>query len=145
MLIDREEVVSIEEFARAVSLLVRRVRADAPPELRDFTWTQKSVIVLLENGPATSAELARREGVSPQSMGVAIAQLEDMGLVERKPHPTDGRQMMIKLTAKSVALRKRVNEAKQTWLSRIFEGLEKKERETLFKAAKVMKRMVEMP
>ena len=58
------------------------------------------------DGPATTADLARAEGVKPQSMGATIAALEEKGIVERKPHPTDGRQMNIALTAKGATVRK---------------------------------------
>ena len=78
----------------ALGLLVRRIRADAPPELQEFSWTQKAVLSRLEkHGPATAADLARAEGVKPQSMGTALGLLEKKGLVERKAHPTDGRQI----------------------------------------------------
>jgi DNA-binding MarR family transcriptional regulator len=132
-----------EDFMMAIGTVVRRIRADAPPELRDFSWTQKAVLSRLEKGPATSAELARAEGVKPQSMGVAIALLEERGLIERKPHATDGRQMNIKLTAKGIALRKRVKEAKETWLAQAFARLDKKELAILFKATELMKRVME--
>ena len=136
--------LTAEGFVAAISLIVKRVRADAPREMRELTWTQKSVLKHLEKAAATSAELARLEGVKPQSMGVAIAALEEMELIERKPHPTDGRQMNIKLTSKAVALRKRVNEAKETWIARTLESLDREERETLLKATELMKRMAEV-
>jgi len=136
--------LTAEDFVGAISLIVKRVRADAPHEMRELTWTQKSVLKHLEEGPVTSAELARREGVKPQSMGVAIAVLEEMEMIERKAHPTDGRQMNIKLTSKGVALRKRVKEAKETWIARTLESLDRGERETLLKATELMKRMVEV-
>lgn len=136
--------LTAEDFAKAIKLIFNRLRTDAPPELRDFTWTQRSVLLHLEKGPATSAELARKEEVTPQSMGIAIALLEENGFVERKPHPTDGRQMIVKLTAKSITLRKRIKEAKETWLSRTFEKFDKKEKETLLKATELMRRMAEM-
>jgi DNA-binding MarR family transcriptional regulator len=132
-----------EDFMMAISMVVRRIRTDAPPELRDFTWTQKAVLSRLEKGPATSAELARAEGIKPQSMGVAIALLEEMQLVERKPHPTDGRQMNVKLTAKGVALRKRTKEAKETWVAQAFARLDKQELSVLSRATELMKRMLE--
>src|SRR5580693_2551779 len=101
MAVPKDNKAAVEDLALAIGLLVRRVRADAPPELREFSWTQKAVLSRLEkDGPATAADLARAEGVKPQSMGTAIALLEEMGLVERKAHPTDGRQINIKLTAR---------------------------------------------
>lgn len=136
---------SIEELALALSLLVRRIRSDAPPELRGFSWTEKSVLSRLEKeGPATSADLARAEGVKPQSMGAIITSLEEKGLVERKAHPTDGRQLNIKLTAKAKALRKTTDEAKSNWLSNALDKLDKQDQATLFKAGEVIKRMVEL-
>src|SRR5580658_2604516 len=118
--------VAVEDFAMAVRLLLRRIRADAPPELREFSWTQKSVLSRLEkDGPATTADLARAEGVKPQSMGTALALLEKMGLVERKAHPTDGRQINIKLTARGIALRKNTKEATHAWLAQAIAKLDK--------------------
>jgi DNA-binding MarR family transcriptional regulator len=76
-------------------------------------------------------------------MGVTIAALEEMGLVERKPHPTDGRQMNIALTAKGAAACKSSKDAKITWLSQAIAGLDDKDQETLFAAGKIIKRLVE--
>jgi DNA-binding MarR family transcriptional regulator len=134
----------IEDLAMAIGLLVRRIRADAPDELKDFSWTQKAVLSrLAKDGPATSAELARAEGVKPQSMGTAIAALEELGLVERKAHPTDGRQMNIKLTAKGIALRKNTHAAKHTWLANAIAKLDKKDQAVIFKAGEIIKHMAE--
>ena len=74
MIAQNSSKVAVEDFALALRLLVRRIRADAPPELREFSWTQKAVLSHLEkDGPATSADLARAEGVNPQSMSTALA------------------------------------------------------------------------
>ena len=72
--------------------------------------------------------------MKPQSMGATIAALEEMGLVERKPHPTDGRQVNIELTAKGAAVRKSVKDAKHTWLAQAVAQLDEQEQETLFAA-----------
>lgn len=133
-----------EELAIAIGLLVRRIRANAPPELREFSWTQKGVLSRLEReGAATAADLARAEAVKPQSMAVAIASLAELGLVERTPHPTDGRQMNIRLTSKGVMLRKRVKEAKETWLAQALSKLNKQEQATMLKAAELMKDIIQ--
>lgn len=135
---------AIEELALAVSLLLRRIRANAPDEVREFSWTQKAVLARLErNGPATAAELARAEGVKPQSMGTAVATLEEMGLIERKAHPTDGRQMLVKLSSKGNQLRKNIHEAKRAWLNNAIARLSAPEQAILFKAGELIARMVE--
>ena len=145
MVAQKNREVAVEDFAMALGLLVRRIRADAPPELQEFSWTQNAVLVRLEkNGPATSADLARAEGVRPQSMGTALGLLEKMGLVERKPHPTDGRQINMKLTARGITLRRNTKEATYAWLSRAIAKLDRQEQITLFKAGELFKRMAEM-
>jgi len=98
---------------------------------------------LEKNGPATTADLARAEGVKPQSMGATIAALEELGMVERKPHPTDGRQVNIELTAKGAAVRKRAGDAKRTWLAQAVAQLDERERETLFAAGEIIRRLAQ--
>jgi len=93
------------------------------------------------DGPATTAELARAEGMKPQSMGATVATLEELGMVERKPHPTDGRQLNIVLTAKGLAVRNTARDAKRTWLAQAVAQLSEADRETLFKAGPVLKRL----
>jgi DNA-binding MarR family transcriptional regulator len=136
--------VAVEDFAMALGLLVRRIRAGTPLEFQEFSWTQQAVLRRLEkHGPATSADLARAEGVRPQSMGTALGLLEKMGLVERKPHPTDGRQINIKLTARGITLRRNSKEATYAWLSQAIAELDRQEQMTLFKAGELFKRMAE--
>src|SRR5262249_29163842 len=98
---------------------------------------------LARDGPATSADLARAEGMKPQSMGTTIAALEERGLVERKPHPTDGRQMNIGVTAEGAAVRDSMKQAKHTWLAQAIAQLDRKEQETLFAASEIIQRLAE--
>jgi DNA-binding MarR family transcriptional regulator len=97
----------------------------------------------LAKSTARLADLARADAVRPQSMGATIAALEERGLVERKPDPTDGRQANIVLTAKGAALRKSSKDAKLTWLAQAIAGLDDKDRKTLFAAGEIIKRLVE--
>ncbi len=132
--------VDVTEFAQAIGLLVRRVRAAAASH--ELSLAESAVIARLDNeGPATTADLARAESVKPQSMGTTVAALEKMGLIERKPHPTDGRQKNIELTPKGIAVRKSIKETKRTWLAQAISHLDKQDQETLFEAAGIIKRM----
>jgi DNA-binding MarR family transcriptional regulator len=76
-------------------------------------------------------------------MGTTIAALEEIGIVERKPHPTDGRQVNIDLTAKGAAVRKSAADAKLTWLAHAVEQLDEQEQRTLLKAGEIIKRVVQ--
>jgi len=52
--------------------------------------------------------------------------------------------MYIQLTARGVALRRSIKEAKHAWLSQALAKLNKEEQTTLFKAGELIKRMAEM-
>jgi DNA-binding MarR family transcriptional regulator len=59
----------------------------------DVTASQTAALGrLLRYGPATIADLARAEGVRPQSMGATVQ-------AERQPDPTDGRRSIVSATA----------------------------------------------
>lgn len=134
--------LSVIDLTQSIGLLLRRLRAAAASH--ELSLTESAVLARLEReGPATTADLARAEGIKPQSMGASIAALEEMGLVERKPHPTDGRQLNIELTAKGLALRKSTKDAKRTWLAQAIAQLDETERETLFRAGEIIKQLAE--
>src|SRR6202161_373345 len=134
--------ISAIDLIQAVGLLMRRVRAAAASH--ELSLTEAAVMArLAKEGPATTADLARAESMKPQSMGTTVAALEEMGMVERKPHPTDGRQVNIELTAKGAAIRKSAKDAKHTWLAQAIAQLDKQEQENLFAAGEIIKRLVE--
>jgi DNA-binding MarR family transcriptional regulator len=133
---------AVIDFGHAIGLLVRRMRAAAASH--ELSLSEAAVMSRLANGePVTTADLARAESVKPQSMGATIAALEEMGLVERKPHPTDGRQVNIALTSKGAAVRKSSKEAKRTWLAQAIARLDEEEQATLFAAGEIIQRLAE--
>ena len=132
----------VTDFAEAIGLLVRRMRAAAASQ--ELSWTETAVLRrLAKDGPATTADLARAQGMRPQSMRTILATLEEMGMVERKPHATDGRQVNIELTARGAAAQKSAGDAKRTWLVQAIAQLDEREQETLFAAGHILKRLVE--
>ena len=134
--------VAITDFAHAIGLLVRRVRAAATAD--ELSWTESRVLKHLAiEGPATTADLARVQGMKPQSMRPIVAELEKLGMIRRKPHATDGRQVNLELTAKGEAIQKSSVDAKRTWLTQAISQLDPKERETLLEAGRIMKRLAE--
>jgi|ERR1700722_9156080 DNA-binding MarR family transcriptional regulator len=132
-----------QELRALFGKLKRRLREQA--NVGDLTPSQVSVLLRLEkDGPATASSLARAEGMRPQSIGPIIAALEAAGLVSGAPHPTDGRQTILSLTA---ACRKLVQEgrtARQDWLSRTIQArLSPQEQEDLAVAVGLLKRFVD--
>ena len=72
-----------------VGKLKRRLREQA--DVGDLTPSQISVLLRLErHGSATASDLARAEGVRPQSMAPVVAALEIAGLVSGTPDVADG-------------------------------------------------------
>jgi DNA-binding MarR family transcriptional regulator len=132
----------LTDFAHSIGLLVRRVRAAAASQ--ELSWTETGVLKrLVQEGSATTADLARAQGMRPQSMRTIVATLEKLGMVVRKPHATDGRQVNIELTAKGAAVQKSTGDAKRTWMAQAIARLDAQERETLFEAGRIIKRLAE--
>lgn len=130
------------DLADSIGLLVRRVRAAGTSD--ELSWTEMGVLKrLAKEGPATTADLARKQGMRPQSMRTILASLEQMRLVERKPHATDGRQVNLALTAKGAAVEKRAGDRKRTWLTQAIAKLDEREQETLFAAGRIIRRLLE--
>jgi DNA-binding MarR family transcriptional regulator len=132
--------IAVTDFGQSIGMLVRRARATAASG--ELSWTEIGVLKRIANeGPATTADLARAQGMRPQSMRTIIAMLEKMGMVERRPHATDGRQVNIELTATGAAAQKSAGDAKRTWLAQAIGRLDQQERETLFAAGRIIKRL----
>jgi DNA-binding MarR family transcriptional regulator len=130
----------VNEFASAIGFLVRKMRRASSSN--ELSVTQRVVIARLSrDGAMTTSDLARAEGMKPQSMGATVANLEELGLVERQPHPTDGRQMNVLLTIKGVEVQEEVHTARQTWLIEAISELTDAERRTLFDATAIIKNL----
>jgi DNA-binding MarR family transcriptional regulator len=92
---------TVEEVAAALRTaagnLYRRLKQS--PIEGEATLAEASTLGRLErNGPATSSDLARADRISPQSMGVTVAALEERGLIERSRDPLDGRRVVLSIT-----------------------------------------------
>lgn len=130
----------VTELSLAVGQLLRRLRSETNPD--GLTWSQTMALARLEKaGAMTTADLARAEAVKPQSMGATLTELEGEGLVERRPHPTDGRQILFALTAAGAAARRKRNAAKQAWLMQAIAGLSTAERDVLVAATDLIQRL----
>jgi DNA-binding MarR family transcriptional regulator len=87
------------ELRVTIGLLVRQIRQLKLDPTGELTLPQTSALARLDRlGPMTSAELARHEQISPQSMGATLAALQDRGLVRGAAHPRDGRRIILTLT-----------------------------------------------
>jgi DNA-binding MarR family transcriptional regulator len=100
----------------AVVQLLRRLREQAPGS--DLTKSQSNALARLETlGSATATELARAEGMRPQSMAAIVAALQSFGLVAAAPDPRDGRKTLLSLTEKAREEFRTGRLAKEDWLT----------------------------
>jgi len=130
------------ELSLAIGHLVRRLRTET--NAGELSLSQISALARLDKGgPMTTADLARAETVKPQSMGVTLASLEREGLVHRRPHATDGRQVLFALTDQGIEARRKRVTARRAWLLAAVAKLDPAERQTLVAAIALIKRLGE--
>ena len=92
---DAHEVAA--SLRTSIGFLVRRMKQ--VQTAGDLTLPESSALARLDRGgPATAAELARQEQISPQSMGATLAALQERGLIERRADPADGRRYVLSVS-----------------------------------------------
>lgn len=132
----------------SIARLSRRLRTvsapapDAGPDTVRLTISQIAALVALDRHRSmTPRELADHEKVRPPSMTRVLASLERLGLVQRSPHPTDGRQVLMKATERGGELLEEERRRKEAWLDQRLRELTPQERETLRQAAPILERL----
>jgi DNA-binding MarR family transcriptional regulator len=138
------ERVAADELAKtlreSIQRLSRRVRQARP--VGDLTFSQLSALTSLQlAGALTPRELADTERVQPPTMTKIVGKLEERGLVERTPHPTDGRQVILSATEKGRAVYAQFEKARNEWLAIQLATLTPDERDTLARAAEIMQQV----
>src|SRR4051794_22587282 len=89
----------------SVTRLSRRLRTESTGHAGQVSIGGISVLGhLYREGERTLGQLAAVERVQPPSMTRTVNCLEQDGLVERAPHPTDGRQVVVRLSDAGRAL-----------------------------------------
>ncbi|MEU8797809.1 MarR family transcriptional regulator [Spirillospora sp. NPDC048819] len=133
-----------EELRISIARLSRRLRTLRPTPGGDgargpLSLTQFAALAAIErHGSMTPRELADHEKVQPPSMTRVIAHLEERGLVARRPHPTDGRQVVLNATEEGSALLADERRRKEAWLAKRLGELTDEEREVLRLAAPII-------
>ncbi|MDM4722228.1 MarR family transcriptional regulator [Micromonospora sp. WMMA1363] len=121
----------------AITRLNRQVRRARP--VGDLTVTQLSALTSLRlAGALTPRELADVERVQPPTMTKIVAKLEERGLVQRTPHPTDGRQVILAATEGGRAVLDQFERARNEWLATRLAELSEEDRDTLRQAAEIL-------
>ncbi|MCD9198913.1 MarR family winged helix-turn-helix transcriptional regulator [Aeromicrobium wangtongii] len=127
------------QIARSVARLNRRLRQERQS---DLTPTQLSVLGAIDTlGKSTPGAIASHERVRPPSITRTLTCLVDDGFAIREPHPDDGRQVLISLSAKGDAVLAEERDRRDLWLSTALAQLTAAERATLKEAAALQERL----
>ena len=127
----------------SVMRLSRRLRAERADS--GLTLTQIATLATIDrHGPLTPRELADHERVQPPSMTRVLAVLEERGLIDRTPHPEDGRQHLVSLTGAARDLLREDRRRREAWLARRLAELSPDEREVLHSAAPIIERITRL-
>jgi DNA-binding MarR family transcriptional regulator len=128
------------ELRVVLGQLLRRLRAE-----HRFPISQGTVLGRLDReGPRAVSDLAAAERVRPQSMAQTVGDLEDDGLVERRPDPSDGRRASVSLTASGREALEADRRHREGWLVRAIEDeLTPEERQTLGDSVSLLRRLAE--
>lgn len=128
-----------QKLAQSVVRLSRRLRQERHS---DLTANQLSVLgTLRTNGPLTPSAIAAHERVQPPSMTRTVNCLTEAGLVTRVPHPEDGRQVLITISAKGEETLAAERARRDQWLALRFAELETAERKLLRDATALLAKL----
>lgn len=97
--------------------------------------------ILLREGPLSPGALADAEHVQPPSMTRTVNALVGLGFVQKSEHPTDGRQVVVSLTAQGEAEVRETRRRRDAWLAAQLDTLTDDERRTLAHAAVLLRRI----
>ncbi|MES1211988.1 MAG: MarR family transcriptional regulator [Leifsonia sp.] len=131
------------EIRALAGKLRRRLREQA--DAGEFTTAQASVVIRIEReGPATGTELARAEGMKPQSMGAILVLLEERGVLVGHPDPGDGRKTIWSITPEARRTIDQARATKEDWLLRTIESrLTAEEQRRLAEGVHLLSRLLE--
>jgi len=124
----------------SVMRLSRRLRLERSGD--DRTLNQLAVLGTLDRrGPLSVGELAGLEKVRPPSMTRTVACLEEAGLVSRRPHERDGRQVVVELTSAARQVLDDDRRRRDAWLAQRLGVLAHDELELLRQVAPLLERL----
>ena len=128
------------ELRETVGRLIRRLRAEPGPP-----FAQLAVLGRLDReGPASISDLAAADRMRPQSMAQTVRDLEDAGLVSRRPDPEDGRRSIVELTPAGLETLHATRARREDWLTQTLDReLDAEQRELLRRALTLLGRVAD--
>ncbi len=126
------------ELRVSVMRLRRRLAAERHPD-NELSMSQMAVLAaLFRSGEQSVGDLAAGERVQPPSMTRTINTLEESGFVARRPHDSDGRQVLVSLSELGRTTLVADRARRDAWLSRRLADLTPEQRAVLRQAAPIL-------
>ncbi|MBO9647688.1 MAG: MarR family transcriptional regulator [Variovorax sp.] len=127
----------------ALSQLNRELQAGMPPSTLGRA-ALSALGQLHRFGPLTPTQLAGHEGVRLQTLTRLLAELEADGRITRRPHPQDGRQTVLALSARGAReITREVRRREAVLAAAIEGGFDDAERSVLLSACTLLERLGE--
>lgn len=138
--LDPNEVATA--FQVSIGVFIRQLRQSDVEE--QLTFSEMSALLHLDRvGTTTTSALARAEQITPQAMGATLVALEERGLVERRPHPSDGRRVLVSMTRGGKKALQTRRSARTDQLAKVLAKFTRTELRTLRTAAPLIERLGE--
>lgn len=131
------------ELRTAVMRLRRRLANERDPGNELSLGAMAVLGALARLGDLTVGELAAHERVKAPSMTRTVTALEEAGHVVRRPHDTDGRQVVVSLSPQGRATVLADRRRRDQWLARRLHQLEPADRDALRRAVPVLHRLAQ--
>jgi DNA-binding MarR family transcriptional regulator len=111
---DRTTARATAQLVDLMYLVMRRIWDHAEPRLAPYSLSLKHNWALHSlDEPMSMSALAERLGIDASYVTTIADQLEERGLIERQPHPTDRRVKSLALTPEGRRMRERL--AHELW------------------------------
>jgi MarR family transcriptional regulator, organic hydroperoxide resistance regulator len=108
---EERQAVAEQEICGLISGLSWQLDVHVRERATALNLTAPQAIALRElAGPMTMRDLARRMSCEPSNATFVVDRLEKLGLVERRPHPSDRRAKVLTLTPEGADTRERLME-----------------------------------
>lgn len=141
--VSRTDAGLASELRISVMRLRRRLASERHPD-NELAFSTMAVLGCLHrHGDCTVGDLARHERVQPPSMTRTVNALEEGGYVTRRPHESDGRQVLVALSDKGRETLLADRRRRDAWLARRLRELTRDERAALRAAAPILERLAQ--
>jgi DNA-binding MarR family transcriptional regulator len=107
---DAASALAGEVWLLMSDLVLDHMRRREVAEAVGMSFGRARVIRRLARGPMSMGELAAVLGIDPPNATVVVDDLETMGLVRRRPHPTDRRAKIVEATRKGKELARQADQ-----------------------------------